>query len=322
MARKPRLDRVGCLHHVMGRGNARAAIFIDDVDRKEFLRLLADGVDRFGHSIHAYCLMGNHFHLAVRTGDVPLSKIMQNLLFRFTRHVNRRYGRIGHLFQGRFKSILVDEQSYLLELVRYIHLNPVRAGLVERPDQWIWSGHRAYLGRSKDGFLDTAWVLGVLGGRLPTARRRYEAFVKEGLEEGWRKEFHRGGEQPGVLGEAEFLQRLHFQRKKAVYTAPSLECVIARVCLAENTSEEALRRVGQERGRAQARALVALLAQDEKVATMTEVAGRFGRDVTTLSRSVTNLRKRLRKEAALAQKVRTLKKVLSHERHKDAIAQA
>jgi len=228
MARKPWLDSAGCLHHVMARGNARAAIFIDDEDRREFLRLLADGVDRFGRSIHAYCLMGNHFQLAVRTGDVPLSKIMQNLLFRFTRHVNRRYGRIGHLFQGRFKSILVDEQSYLLELVRYI-------------------------------------------------------------------------------------QRLHFQRTKAVYTAPSLECVIARVCFAENTSEDALRRVGQERGRAQARALVALLAQDEKVATMTEVAGRFGRDVTTPSRSVANLRERLRKDSALAQKVRALKKTLSNE---------
>ncbi len=297
----------------MGRGNARAAIFIDDEDRREFLRMLAEGVDRFGHSIHAYCLMGNHFHLAVRTGDVPLSKIMQNLLFRYTRYANRRYGRVGHLFQGRFKSILVDEQSYLLELVRYIHLNPVRANLVERPDQWIWSSHRAYLGRAKDGFLEAAWVLGVLGGRLPTARRRYATFVREGMEEGRRSEFHRGGEQPGVLGDAELLERVHLQRVKPVRVAPSLDRVIEVVCSAEETSEEALRRPGQERGRARARALVALLAQEEKAETTTDVAARFGRDVTTLSRSVAKLRQCLRKEEALAQKVSTLRRALQNE---------
>ncbi len=101
---------------------------------------MAEGVGQFGHQIHGYCWMGNHIHLAVQVVEVPLSRIMQNLAFRYTRWVNKRQGRVGHLFQGRYKAILVEAQSYLLELVRYIHLNPVRARLVEEPAAYRWSG--------------------------------------------------------------------------------------------------------------------------------------------------------------------------------------
>ena len=147
MARKPRLHFSGAVYHVMLRGNAGQSIFLEDEDREHFYALIADGVERFGHRIHGFCLMGNHVHFALQVADVPLSKIMQNISFRYTRWMNKKYGRVGHLFQGRFKAILVEQDTYLLELIRYIHLNPVRAKMVSNIDQYPWSGHASYLGR-------------------------------------------------------------------------------------------------------------------------------------------------------------------------------
>jgi len=124
----------------MLRSNAGQAIFYNDEDRYHLYLLLQEGMSRYGHRIHGFCLMSNHVHLAVQVGEEPLSKIMQNLSFRYTRWVNRKQKRIGHLFQGRYKAILVEQDSYLLELVRYIHLNPVRAKMVRQPSAYSWSG--------------------------------------------------------------------------------------------------------------------------------------------------------------------------------------
>lgn len=151
MARKPRIHVCGGLYHVMLRGNGGQAIFSDDADRQGFCALVAEGVERFGHRIHAYCLMANHVHLAIRVGEASVSRIIQNLAFRYTRAFNRRARRVGHLFQGRFRSLLVDGNTYLFELVRYIHLNPVRSGLVRDPAEWAEKGQActiAYRGKS------------------------------------------------------------------------------------------------------------------------------------------------------------------------------
>jgi len=128
MARKPRLHVPGGLYHVILRGNGGQDIFFDDEDRYHLYLLLQHGVERYGHRIHGFCCMTNHIHLAIQVADEPLSGIMQNLSFRYTRWINKKQARTGHLFQGRYKSILVDADSYVLELVRYLHLNPVRAG--------------------------------------------------------------------------------------------------------------------------------------------------------------------------------------------------
>ncbi|MDJ0862092.1 MAG: transposase [Gammaproteobacteria bacterium] len=173
--------------------------------RGECYRLLADGTTRFGYRVHAYCLMTNHLHLAVEVGPILLSRGMQNLAFRYTRRINRREKRIDHLFQGRYKALLVDRDAYLLELVRYIHLNPVRAGLMAEPSDYPWSGHRAYLGKEQMPWLSTDWVLSQFDDRLGVARRRYRAFVRRGVEEGYREEFHTGSEDPRVLGDDGFL---------------------------------------------------------------------------------------------------------------------
>ena len=122
MARKPRIHYAGAVYHVIVRGNARQQIFSEAVDYLRFLRFIGEGVKKYGHRIHAFCLMPNHIHMAIQVGDISLSRIMQNLCFRYTQWVNRRQDRVGHLFQGRYKAVLVNADSYLLELVRYIHV--------------------------------------------------------------------------------------------------------------------------------------------------------------------------------------------------------
>jgi REP element-mobilizing transposase RayT len=134
------------VYHVTARGNAREPIFFDDEDRQSFLTILGSVVNRFNWLCHAYCLMGNHYHLLIETPDGNLSRGMRQLNGVYTQKVNRRYSRVGHLFQGRFKSILVDKGSYLLELARYVVLNPVRAKLVKDPKDWEWSSYRATVG--------------------------------------------------------------------------------------------------------------------------------------------------------------------------------
>jgi len=173
MARKPRLYIPGALYHVMLRGNDGQHIFDNNEERSHFLSLVAEGVGRYGHRIHAYCLMDNHVHLLIQMGQTPLSKVMQNISFRYTRWMNRRHHRTGHLFQGRFRAILCDEDAYLLELVRYIHLNPVRAGIIATPEEHPWSGHRAYLGIESVPWLTSDWCLSRFAANLKVARRSY-----------------------------------------------------------------------------------------------------------------------------------------------------
>jgi len=146
MARKPRIHHPGAIYHVMLRGNGGSDIFLDDQDRYRFYLLLQEGVERFGYRIHAFCLMSNHIHLALQVGTVPLSRIMQNLSFRHARWVNWRKATVGHVFQGRYKAILVDGDNYLLQLTAYLHLNPVRACIIQTPEDYCCSSYRHYLG--------------------------------------------------------------------------------------------------------------------------------------------------------------------------------
>jgi len=150
MARRPRIHFPGALYHVITRGNRRQGIFLDEKDLEKFLAYIVDYKSRHSFRLYAYALMKNHLHLLVEVEETPLSRIMQSLLFRYTRYFNRRYGEVGHLFQGRYKAIVCDKDAYLLELVRYIHLNPVRAKIVKSPEDYGWTGHLR--GRNKITF--------------------------------------------------------------------------------------------------------------------------------------------------------------------------
>ncbi|TLS72798.1 hypothetical protein FE236_13450 [Mariprofundus erugo] len=180
MARPLRIEFEGAVYHVTSRGNARSDIYLTDDDREMFLAVLAHVVDRFGWICHAYCLMSNHFHLMIETPRSNLSRGMRQLNGIYTQRFNRTHGRVGHVFQGRFKSIVVDKEAYLLELSRYIVRNPVAAGMVKDAGNWPWSSYQATAGAvSTPAFLDTGWLLSRFGNDSETARAAYVAFVRD-----------------------------------------------------------------------------------------------------------------------------------------------
>ena len=181
MARPLRLEFPGALYHVTSRGNRRESIYQDDNDRQEFLALLGTVRERNNWCIHAYCLMTNHYHLVIETPEANLSEGMRQLNGVYTQRHNHRHNRVGHVFQGRYKAILVQKQSYLLELARYVVLNPVRANLVMNAAQWIWSSYRPTAGKaSSPEWLKTDWLLGQFNSNRTKAQQRYIQFVADG----------------------------------------------------------------------------------------------------------------------------------------------
>jgi REP-associated tyrosine transposase len=182
MARPLRIEYAGAFYHVTSRGDRQEAIFDDDQDRTAFLNVLGEVISRFRWRCHAYCLMGNHYHLMIETPEGNLTKGMRQLNGVFTQWSNRRHKRSGHVFQGRYKAILVDRDSYFLELARYIVLNPVRAAMVKHPKQWQWSSYGATSGMTTaPEWLATKDLLAPFAKRRAAARRKYREFVAEGI---------------------------------------------------------------------------------------------------------------------------------------------
>ncbi len=185
MARPLRIEYPGASYHLTARGNARAPIFLNDDDRRQFLAVLADVISKYRWLCYGYCLMGNHYHLLIETPEANLSVGMRQLGGIYTQKFNREHGRVGHLFQGRYKSVLVEKESYLLELCRYIVLNPVRAGLVDHPAQYGWSSYQAIAGHAQPpSWLQIEWVLGQFAENLDVARQQYQEFVLAGIRKG------------------------------------------------------------------------------------------------------------------------------------------
>lgn len=205
MARKRRYHIPGAFYHVMLRGNDGQTIFFKDEERCRFCLLIQEGTERYGHRIHAFCLMGNHLHLLVQAGIIPLSVIMQNLAFRYSQFINRRHKKIGHLFQGRFKAILIEEENYFLRLLRYIHMNPVRAHLVKNPEDYFWSGHGAYIGQKEFIWLTTNYGLKKFADQTEEAHLKYQDYVLEQEQANALKEIRQGFSDGQILGNDEFL---------------------------------------------------------------------------------------------------------------------
>jgi REP element-mobilizing transposase RayT len=183
MSRPIRIEFQNALYHVTSRGDRREDIFEDDEDRLLFLANLEKVVSQFNWLCHAWCLMDNHYHLLIQTPDGNLSKGMRQLNGVYTQATNRRYQRAGHLFQGRFKAILVDSDSYLLELSRYVVLNPLRAGMVRKVADWPWSSYRVSVGlEPAASWLEVDGLLAQFGKRRSLAQQRYEQFVAEGVK--------------------------------------------------------------------------------------------------------------------------------------------
>lgn len=206
MARQLRLEFPGALYHLTARGNAREAIYRDDVDRKLFLALLGREIEQQGWQCYAYCLMDNHYHLLIETPELNLSRGMRRLNQVYTQAYNRRHGRVGHVLQGRFKSIVVDKDPYLLELSRYIVFNPVRAGMTTSVRAWPWSSYRATAGLvSPPAWLQVTAVLQLFDSNVSEAQRAYRKFVADGKGKGSPWEQLRG---QIFLGDDAFLDRM------------------------------------------------------------------------------------------------------------------
>jgi len=184
MARPLRIEFSGALYHITSRGDGREDIYLDDSDRELFMTVLGEVCDLFNWSVHSWCLMGNHYHLLAKTPDGNLSKGMRYLNGVYTQRFNRKNERVGHVFQGRFKAIIVQEDAYLLELARYIVLNPVRAGMVDRAEEWVWSSYLIMAGiEDCPIWFDRAWLLRAFAKKKKKAVQAYMQFVAEGVQQ-------------------------------------------------------------------------------------------------------------------------------------------
>ncbi|HEY3308943.1 MAG TPA: transposase [Desulfuromonadaceae bacterium] len=234
MARPLRIEFPSAVYHITTRGNARADIFEDDNDRNLFCMVLGQVVKRFNWLCHAYCLMSNHYHLLIETPDGNLSAGMRQLNGIFTQTFNRRHCTDGHLFKGRFKAVLVEKESHLLGLCRYVVLNPVRAGMVKAPEDFEWSSYLHTLGkRQQPDLLTTEWLLANFSSSLRKARSEYRQFVKDGIE---------GKESPWgklsgqiILGSETFLDKLKeiLGEKEGIAEIPRIQRFAGRPLLTE-----------------------------------------------------------------------------------------
>jgi REP element-mobilizing transposase RayT len=204
MARKPRIEYEGAFYHVINRGNRREKIFRDDKDFLKYIEILSNYKKRYQFRLYSYVLMSNHIHLLVETGKTPLAKIEQGLNQSYTMYFNRKYRTVGHLFQGRYKAILCDRDTYLLSLIKYIHLNPVRAEMVKELQDYKWSSHNYYAGKEKENsIVDTDRVLRMFSEERAASMRIYKEFIGDGIPVK-RDDIYRTVDQR-VLGNAEFL---------------------------------------------------------------------------------------------------------------------
>ena len=318
MPRKSRIDAPGALHHIICRGIEQRPIFDDDYDRDRFVERLGTVLEETATPCYAWALIPNHFHLLIRTGSVPVASVMRRLLTGYAVSFNLRHRRSGHLFQNRYKSILCQEDRYLLELVRYIHLNPIRAGLVadiKALDGFSYSGHSRLTGKFKSGIQDTERVLSMFGKSRGEARKHYKAFVSKGLLAGKRPELTGGGllrssggwqalkesrrmgvhfkSDERVLGDSGFVDtvlKAAGEKLDRTYRLQAegygFEDVVSRVCEKYKLSRRELLSWSKQRKRAMARSVLAYWSVRELGMSAREIADKLCLSPSAASRCV------------------------------------
>lgn len=248
MARPLRIEYSGAVYHITSRGNAGNRIFNDKDDRSAFLKILNQVTKRYNWLCHGYCMMDNHYHLIIETPDGNLSKGMRQVNGIYTQLFNRKHKRHGHLLQGRYKAILIQKESYLLEVCRYVVLNPLRAKLVRKPDEWEWSSYRVTAGlQNSPGFLTTDWLLGQFNKNRFLARRAYQKFVQSGIE---RDSLWTNLQGQGILGKEGFAEKIvnYIKGKDMLAEIPRIQRYIGRPNLAKLFGSE---RITEKKGRSQ-----------------------------------------------------------------------
>ena len=287
MARKPRVEFDGAFYHVIVRGNQRQRTFHDDPDRIAYLERIEHYRQRDGFRLYAYVLMANHVHLLMETKSVPLSKIMQGIQASYTQSYNRRHRKVGHLFQGRYKAILCDRDAYLLELVRYIHLNPGRLRDADDPWRYRWSSHAAYLGKASAVKVDTQEILSRFGSRLGAARRGYQGFMEDGMKQGHEQKYYQAVDQR-FLGDEGFIKEVAERTEAKEVEIRTKKVSFARLlqalCTMRHVESKVLLQAGRQRQWVGVRAQLVYLARQWCGLTAKELAGRLHRDASMISR--------------------------------------
>jgi len=323
MPRKARIDAPGALHHIIARGIGRRKVFDDNDDRDFFMERLGKIVSDTETQCFAWALIPNHFHLLLKTGITPIATVMKRLLTGYAMHYNRRHKRYGHLFQNRYKSILCQEDSYLLELTRYVHLNPLRTKLVSDMKELgnhPYSGHSVLMGRVTAEWQDTKYVLGLFGDKVSVARRRYLEFAKKGIASGKRQDLMGGGLvrsvggwsavkslrkagtiQKGderILGDGEFVEKVLFQAEEAFERKYRLKAkgidvgrIAERVADIMGMAPEAVWASGKQSKIVQARSLLCYWATTELGTSQVWLSRKLGISQAAVSLSVSRGRR-------------------------------
>jgi len=327
MPRQPRLDAPGTLHHIMIRGIDGLQIFRDDRDRENFISRVSQLVEETGTKVVAWTLMVNHVHLLIFSGHQGISKFMRCLLTGYAIRYNRKYHRSGHLFQNRYKSIVCEEGPYLLELIRYIHLNPLRASVVKRIeelDRYPWSGHSVLIGKRKNHWQETEYVLRQFSEERGRAIRAYRKFIEEGKDQGRRMELVGGGlirslggwsqvlslrgnkeeieHDARILGGGDFVanilreadrkgrRQLRVGERRVI-----IGRLIKKICDEEGIEEQELRNGGRRRRISQVRAKVSYQLSHELGVPAAEIARQLGVCTSAIVKAIQNLDSQMKK---------------------------
>ncbi len=311
MARKPRIHYPGACYHVILRGNAKQTIFHGSDEIKKFQEILAQGIAEHNHRLLAYCWMKNHIHMALQTPADPLSKMMQSLSQRYTRWFNHRHNRVGHLFQGRYKAILVDSNAYLHELIRYIHLNPVRANLVMNPSHYKDSSHDAYSAPGKaPAWLSIDLALELFGDSAEKARANYLEFMGQPIDPDLETLLKKSSLKGKILGDENFVHQALDKSYQSPKPKMTIEEISRLVANEQEIDESELATSSRSRKLVKARAMIALLAVDQTVHTLSETAAYLGRELPTMSKQVKNMRTTIKKDQVLNNRIKRLAKTI------------
>lgn len=318
MPRQARLDVPGALHHIMVRGINKANIFDDDQDKTRFLERLGDTVTDGQCTVYAWVLMSNHAHVLFKSGKDGISAVMRKLLTWYAQYYNRRHNRTGHLFENRYKSILCDEENYLLTLVRYIHLNPIRAGIIktiEELDCYPWSGHRAVIGKSMYSWMNARHVLGEFGSSMRKAIVEYRKFIQEGMgmgrnmaltggglirsQGGWSQvlAMRRRGQKEEyderILGNGDFIGAIikdvedrHLRQIKHKRSGRTIQNIVDEECKRQQISLQELKAGSKRRRVSDMRAGIAYRCREELGVSAAEIARHLGVNTSCIVRSI------------------------------------
>lgn len=291
MARKPRIEFPGALYHVFARGNHKNKIFLEPKDYQKYLDLINRYKKHYKFKFYAYALMSNHVHLLIETADVSISKVMQGLQQTYTQFFNWKYGKVGHLFQGRYRAIICQKDSYLLELIRYIHLNPIRAHVVKNLTNYPWTGHSYYLRDTKDRLVDTNFVLQQFGRTKTTARKYYQQFIKDGIGEG-NDGFIMEIVDQRILGNNDFVEEIleikdkTREDEKLICERLELKKILDIICSVIGIMPKAVKSNVKVKRVVWARRLFSFVARVYFGYQLKEIASYLGIDITTVTKNI------------------------------------